>query len=403
MLDTGAEISVIDYGVLKYMQQLTRQVTPITSARIRPRSVTGDSLDVVGQCAFKLPGLPCHRFIVVRNLPYSVLLGADFCTKHRTMITFPSGRVQIAGKWVQAVPLAGKDDGIFALGQEYDELLKEYADVFGSNGQLGHAVRIEMNIETEGCPIRQRAYRVPLLKRQAVRARVESLLAQGIIRPSTSAWASPIVIVPKKSGASRLCCDYRKLDAVTRRDSHPLPNIRDIFDQLQGSSFFSLLDLESGYHQVKLDEASIPKTAFTCHMGLFEYVRMPFGLCNAPSVFQRLMNLVLHGIIGDGCLVYIDDIVIYGKSKADHDRNLARVLDRLRQYNLTTKLSKCVIGVRSLKLLGHIVDQYGIHTDPEKCEAISKMPTPVDQREVRRFLGASGYYRDLIPGYARLA
>ena len=403
MVDTGAQISVIDFGTFKYLQHLTRQVTPLADTRVRPRSVSGDTIPVEGRCTIELPGLPRHHYIVCRDLPCPVILGNDFCIKHRVLIDYQKRRVQISGNWVSSASLRPDDDRICFLAEEHEEIYQEFRDVFGANGDLGEAKGFEVSIETEGPPIRQRAYRVPLVKRRAVREQVQKLLDKGIIRPSSSAWASPVVIVPKKSGDLRLCIDYRKINNVTVKNAHPLPNIRDVFDQLQGSSYFSLLDLDSGYHQIRLDEASIPKTAFTCEMGLFEYLRLPFGLNTAPACFQRMMNVVLSEIIGNGCFVYIDDIVIYGRTKEEHDQNLRRVLLRLREYGLRTKLSKCEICVRVLKLLGHIVDKDGIHTDPEKCAAISKMPRPFNAREVRRFLGATGYYRDLIPGYARLA
>ena len=404
MVDTGAQVSVIEHSVLKVIQHMTRQVTPITKTQVRPRSVTGESLAVVGRCVLELPGLPRHRFIVCRDLPCPVLLGIDFCRQHRLLIDFDEERIMVDGKWLPAVPMKPKVDRICTINEKgYEDLIDEFREVFGKDGQLGMATGMTMDIETTGPPIRQRGYRVPLVKRQAVRAQVEKLLAQGVIRPSTSPWASPVVMVPKKSGEWRLCVDYRALNNITQKDAFPLPVIRDIFDQLEGASYFSLLDLDSGYHQLKLGKKTIPKTAFTCELGLFEYVRLPFGIATAPAQFQRMMNQVLQGLIGNGCFVYIDDIVIYGKTKQEHDENLRKVLTRLAEYNLRTKPAKCTLGVRALRLLGHIVDKDGVRTDPEKCAAIAKMPRPHTVREVRRFLGASGYYRDLIPGYARLA
>ena len=392
LLDTGAEICVIDYKTLQTVLQLTRQVISLTPTDIKPTSITGQEMQVVGKCALKLPGLPTTEFTVIKDLPVQAVLGADFFAQHDAAIYFKPRVLRVNKQKIKLVNFEGgsrnvtpsdnvipdpSSSSVFALNADYKKLLDDFPEVFSdSDSRLGEAVGVQMNIKTTGPPIKQRAYRLPLVKRQAVAAEIERLLAEGIIRPSSSAWASPIVIVPKKTGGYRLCIDYRKLNSVTIKDSHPLPNIRDIFDNLQGSSHFSLLDLYQGYHHIPLDEESIPKTAFSCHLGHFEYVRMPFGLCNAPAVFQRLMNVVLHGLIGNGCFVYLDDICIYGKTKEEHDMTLKKVLERLRQYGLCTKASKCTFGTRTLKLLGHIVDEKGIHTDPEKCLAISKMPAP---------------------------
>ena len=403
LIDSGAQLSLLDYDYLLAFQRTHHQVIPLRPARVRPRSLTGDVMSVAGRGIVTLPGLPRHDYLVVRQLPFPVLIGADFCHKYEVQIDFVGPRVRVGNKWLQAEFMESSPYNVLLIDKMYDKILAEFPEVFREDGQLGKASGVKMTLTTKGQPIRQRSYRLPLVKRNAVQNEVHKLLQMGIIQHSTSPWSSPVVVVPKKDGTHRLCIDYRKLNAVTEKDSHPLPNIRDIFDQLEGSSYFSLLDLVSGYHQVEMEPASREKTAFSCHLGHFEYTRMPFGLCNAPSVFQRYMNFVLRGLLGKGCLVYLDDIVIYGRTRAEHDDHLRQVLKRLREHKLRTKPAKCTIGERSLKLLGHVVDKNGIHTDPDKCKAIRRMEAPRDAAETRRFLGATGYYRDLIPGYAKLA
>ena len=232
---------------------------------------------------------------------------------------------------------------------------------------------------------------------------MNEMLKDGIIRPSDSPWASPITLVPKKDGTTRFCVDYRKLNAITKKDSHPLPYIQDVFDQLAGAKIFSTLDLRSGYWQIPMDAESIPKTAFQCHLGLFEFVRLPFGLTNAPAIFQRQMNKVLSGLIGKICMVYLDDVVIFSQTEALHQKHLQQVLDRLRAAGLQLKPSKCHFCLPEIELLGYRVSADGITPLPDRVSAIVNLEHPTDQKGVKSFLGTVGFYRQCIPGFATLA
>ena len=229
------------------------------------------------------------------------------------------------------------------------------------------------------------------------------MLEQGVIRPSVSPWSSPITLVPKKDSTPRFCVDYRKLNAVTVPDRYPLPLIQDIFDQIGGSTVFSTLDLNSAYWQIPMDEASIPKTAFKCHRGLFEFLRLPFGLCNGPAAFQRIIDTVMGDLLGKICLVYLDDIVIFSSNATEHAAHLQLVFDRLRNAGLQLKPSKCHFGVNEIKLLGFIVSDQGIATDPAKVEVIQNLPSPSSVKEVRTFLGMTSYYRQFVPNYATVS
>lgn len=211
------------------------------------------------------------------------------------------------------------------------------------------------------------------------------MLETDVIEPSRSPWASPITLVPKKDGG--FCVDFRKVNAVTHRDMYPLPLIQDIFDQLGGATIFSLFDLKSGYSQIPVAEQDRPTTAFVCHKGLFQFKRMPFGVCSAPAVFQRTMDHVLHGLIGTICFVYIDYIIIYSKNPEEHASHIQMVLERLRQAGLKAKPSKCKIALKEIQVLGYIVNAQGISSNPEKTRAIANMKPPGTVREVRRFLG----------------
>ncbi|KAL5471331.1 hypothetical protein EMCRGX_G029435 [Ephydatia muelleri] len=218
-----------------------------------------------------------------------------------------------------------------------------------------------------------------------------------------SVLSSPVVLVKKKDESVRFCVDYRKVNSVTRKDAYPLPRVDDTLDTLAGSRLFTTLDLASGYWQVEVAEEDQPKTAFTTPEGLFQFRVMPFGLCNAPATFQRLMDRVLGGLKWSSCLVYLDDIIIVGTSFSEHLRNLAGVLQRLRQAGLKLKPSKCKWCQKSVTFLGHIVSEEGVAADPSKTAIVAGWPPPQSKREMQQFLGLANYYRKFVKNFAAIA
>ena len=227
--------------------------------------------------------------------------------------------------------------------QQLTEVQIFSGDVFALNpGELGTTQMVTHTINTgEHAPIRQPVQRTPFVLRAKVEEMVTEMLDQGVIEPSTSPWASPIVLVKKKDGGIRFCVDYRKLNRVTNLDEFPLPRIDDTLDMLAGAQYFTVLDLASGYWQVQMDPVSREKTAFTTHSGLYEFEKMPFGLVNAPATFQRLMEIVLSGLARDKCLVYLDDVLVIGKSLEEHNQNLEKVPERIREAGLRLRPKKC--------------------------------------------------------------
>ena len=221
-----------------------------------------------------------------------------------------------------------------------------------------------------------------------------------MIESSSSPWASPVVLVRKKDGTMRFCVDYRRLNQVTVKDAYPLPKIEEAFDHLSGHAMFSTLDLSSGYWQVGMEEADKEKTVFVTRKGLYQFKVMPFGLCCAPATFERLMETVLAGLQWDKCLVYLDDIIVVGKSFEDMLENLGEVFLRLRQAGLKLKAKKCNLFAKRVSYLGHIISQDGIATDPEKVKAVADWPVPSNVSEVRSFLGLCSYYRRFIRDFA---
>ena len=284
-------------------------------------------------------------------------------------------------------------------------LLLSYADVIASStADLGKTDRLRHSIHTgDAGPVRQAVRRVPPQRREEVRKLLSEMLERGVVEPSTSPWASPIVLVRKKDGSTRFCIDYRKLNDVTRKDAYPLPRIDATLDTLHGSQWFSTLDLLSGYWQVEVDEADRQKTAFCTPEGLFQFKVMPFGLCNAPATFQRLMDLVLAGLQWSDCLVYIDDVIVLGRTFDEHLRNLRSVLQRLRESGLRLNQSKCSFFQKEVKYLGHIISRDGVATDPSKTEKVTTWPTPTSVRETQQFLGFAGYYRRFVKDFAQIA
>ena len=263
-------------------------------------------------------------------------------------------------------------------------------------------IQHEIHVETE-IPIKQAVRRPPIHLREAAEKEVEKMLKDDIIEPSSSPWASPVVLVRKKDGSLRYCIDYRKLNAVTVKDSYPLPRIDDSLDTLRQAKYFSTLDLASGYWQIELSEDAKAKSAFCTTSGLFQFRVMPFGLTNAPATFQRLMERVLAGLQWKICLVYIDDIIIFSSSIESHLQQLEEVFTRLRSAGLKLKPKKCHLFKRKVQYLGHVVSEHGIETDPDKIEAIKNWSRPNNVSEVRSFLGLCSYYRRFVPEFASLA
>ena len=319
-----------------------------------------------------------------------------------------TGRAQEVGRQVEPIP--GLEMNTTQLSDDEKwylaVLLNEYREVFtGSEEPISGTAMVEHVIEMREAdqePIKQ-PYRNLLHHRAAISEEVEEMLRKKMIQPSNSPWASPVVIVKKKDGSIRFCVDYRGLNAVTKKDSFPLPRIDETLATLTGAVFFTTFDLQSAYSQVPVRPSDREKTAFSCHEGLFEYTVMPFGLSNAPATFQRLMQYVLKGLLMEYCMCYLDDVVIFSKTPWDHMFHLGEVLYRLQRSGLKLKPKKCALAQPSVHFLGHIVSKDGIQPDPEKVTKVRDCEYPKSVKQVRQFLGLTGYYRSYICGYGAIA
>ncbi|KAJ4758083.1 polyprotein [Rhynchospora pubera] len=284
-------------------------------------------------------------------------------------------------------------------------LLTVFEDLFLEPQELppSRAFDHRISLLPNSTPVAVRPYRYPHMQKDEIEKQCAAMMEQGIIRPSTSPFSSPVLLVKKQDMTWRFCIDYRALNAITVKDKFPIPVVDELLDELKHAHFFTKLDLRSGYHQVRMHEADIHKTAFRTHHGHFEFLVMPFGLSNAPSTFQALMNDVLRPFLRQFALVFFDDILIYSSSWAEHLQHVRTILLQLRNHKLKLKRSKCSFGQTSIAYLGHVITHQGVTMDQSKVQAISDWPAPANVRALRGFLGLAGYYRRFIQNYGMLA
>ncbi len=292
--------------------------------------------------------------------------------------------------------------------EDLKRLISEHKNAFArSKSDVGCTDAVTHNIELipGQKPCRSAPFRANPIERDIIKNEIDACLENGVIRPSKSAWSSPVVLVKKPDGSHRFCIDYRKLNNATVSDVYPLPRIDDALDTLGmvKPQYFSTLDLQSGYWQVEMNEQSKELTAFTTHYGLYEYNRMPFGLKNAPGTFQRLMESVMSSMNWRQCLVYLDDVIVFSRTFDEHLTHLKEAFQAIEDAGLKLKPSKCFFAKPKIKYLGHIVSKDGIAPCPEKCEAVMNFPTPHDVKSLRSFVGLANYYRKFVHGFGKIA
>jgi hypothetical protein len=296
---------------------------------------------------------------------------------------------------------AGEPKKSNEMPREIQLLVQEYADLFTEPKGLPPKRLCDHKIPLlpGATPAKLRPYRYNPMQKTEIENQIKELMKQGILQLSASPFAAPALLVKKKDLSWRLCQDFRHLNAMTVKNKYPLPVIDELLDELSGAKWFTTLDLRAGYHQIRMAEEDIPKTAFQTHHGHFEYKVMPYGLTGAPATFQGVMNTVLAPGLRKFVLVFIDDILIYSPSLQSHVTHLKEVFDLLKQNQLKVKQSKCCFAQPKLAYLGHIISAAGVATDPDKIAPIVKWQSPQNVKQLRSFLGMAGYYRKFVKGY----
>ncbi|KAG1392547.1 hypothetical protein G6F60_012004 [Rhizopus arrhizus] len=290
--------------------------------------------------------------------------------------------------------------------KKLQKLMHRYKDIFDwNNDTIGYTdiIQHKIVIEENTQPISHRPYRLSPVESDYLLKELDKYCKLGVIAPSNSPWAAPVILVKKKNGEYRMVIDYRKLNAVTKKDSYPLPRIDDLLDTLGKARIFSALDMRAGFHQVPVEENSKELTAFTTKYGVYHYNTLPMGLVNSPATFQRLIDLCFRPLINKCLVAYIDDLNVYSNNTHEHLIHLEQVFNCIKIANLKLNPEKCFFFKDHLKFLGYIVTKEGIQTDPSKIEKIQSYPVPKTLTQIRGFLGLASYYRRFIKNFAAIA
>jgi hypothetical protein len=343
-----------------------------------------------------------------------VIPGMNWLTQHQVVLDIATRMIEIhsptSGHTTLYLP---KVEGInpcsyaaITIQLEDIPVVCEYPDVFPDDlpgMPPDRDVEFVIELQPGTASISKRPYRMPPKELAELKIELQELLDKGYICPSSSPCGSPALFVKNKDGSLRMCVDYRPLNAMTIKNKYSLPHIDVLFDQLASAQVFSKIDLRSGYHQIKIRACDIPKTAFSTRYGLYEFLVMSFGLTNAPAYFMYLMNSVFMNELDKFVVVFMDDILIYSKSKAEHAKHLRIVLQRLRDHKLYAKFSKCEFWLDSVMFLGHTISKDGISVDPSKVQEAMDWKPPKSVHQILSFLGLAGYYRRFIPDFSRIA
>lgn len=406
-IDTGADRSLIS-------QSCARRLGPsglvtFRDSKLALCNIAGEATPTQGALSGVLEWKGIgkeHEFWIVPGLPVPMLLGIDALTAWEAKIDFSRREVSACtpvrqgdieeGKMLELAEKAG-DQGDRLL-----EVFREFPELFCA--RPGMVSETEHRIETgDAAPIYRHPYPLSRDKADVVRRQVREMLDSGVIESSNSPWAAPVVLVPKKDGSSRFCVDYRLLNNVTREDRYPLPLIPVVLRNIGCAVVWSSLDLQSGYWQVKIAPEHRPKTAFITPEGLYQFRVMPFGLRNAPSSFQRMINRILRPVLGKTCECYLDDIVIYSPSLERHHEDVREVLGLLHRAGLTLKPEKCHFFQRELNFLGYHISGEGMRPQASKTQAVLDFPAPQKAQHIRQFLGLCSWHKAFIPHFSDVA
>ncbi|GKB15101.1 reverse transcriptase domain-containing protein [Tanacetum coccineum] len=385
LFDTGTDRSFVSHAFSKYID------IPPTTLDTNYSVELADRKSLTTNTIFRGYTLNLQNYLFKIDLlpielgSFDVIVGMDWMAEHRAQ----EEETKILERRIEDVPV-----------------VRDFTDVFPEDFPgLPPTRQVEFHIELipGAAPVARAPYRLAPAEMKELAEQLKELSDKGFIRPSSSSWGAPDLFVKKKDGSFRMCIDYRKLNKLTVKNHNPLPRIDDLFDQLQGSSIYSKIDLRLGYHQLRVREEDIPKTAFRTRYGHYEFQVMPFGLTNAPAVFMDLMNRVCKPYLDKFVIVFIDDILIYSCNEKEHEEHLKTILEMLKKEELYAKFSKCEFWINTIKFFGHVIDSSGIHVDPANIEAVKNWASPTTPSEICQFLGLAGYYRRFIKGFSKIA
>ena len=418
LVDSGCDCNFIDEAFAKLHSIPLRPLDRVIRVQSLEASPLSSITRISESVQFTVSGNHTEsiRFYVYRAPHHPIVLGKTWLQRHDPQISFRTGEVKGWGvdcyaKCLRAASFAHprppqggvQQADLSTVPGEYHDL----AEVFDKQRAVSlpphrpYDCRIEL-LPGSALP-KGRLYNISLPEREALETYISESLASGIIRPSTSPLASGFFFVKKKNGELRPCIDYRELNNITVKNKYPLPLLSSTFEPLAGATVFSKLDLRNAYHLVRIHEGDEWKTAFNTPIGHFEYCVLPFGLCNAPAVFQCLVNDVLRDMINIFCVVYLDDILIFSKDMTDHVQHVRLVLRRLLENRLFVKAEKCEFHTDKVEFLGHIVHEGRIATDPRKTQAVRDWPVPGTRKDLQRFLGFANFYRRFVRNFSSIA
>ncbi|GKD48470.1 putative nucleotidyltransferase, ribonuclease H [Tanacetum coccineum] len=418
LFDAGADRSFVSYAFSKYIDIHPTTLDTNYSVELADgKSLTTNT--ILRGCTLNLQN---HLFkidlLLIELGSFNVIIGMDWMAEHRAEVVCYEKYIRVPYGNDMLI-IQGKRSGVKNESRSEEEeteiperliedvpIVKKFSEVFPEDlPGLPPTRQVEFHIELipEAKPVARAPYRLAPAKMKELAEKLKELSDKGFIRPCSSPWGAPILFDKKKDGSFRMCIDYRELNKLTVKNRYPLPRIDNLFDQLQGSSIYLKIDLRSGYHQLRVREEDIPKTAFRTRYGHYEFRVIPFGLTNALAVFMDLMKRMCKPYLDKFVTVFIDDILIYSRNEREHEEHLKTILELLKKEELYAKFSKCEFWINTVKFLGHVIDSSGIHVDLAKIEAVKNWASPTTPSEIRQFLGLAGYYRRFIEGFSKIA